>query len=304
MEQTFYQQIQEIIRTFSITKPEQISDVKRWYQLGAKKVRSKLKREVNLEPIFVDIEEDDTGIFQLPVFAERPAIVKYNVSGLESPLLPVASRAIWQELTGFGDQRGVPTHFRIRGDNEFEVWPRPSEAAENGLEVWYLPRQSALTADDVTTGSCTPTNGSVLVTFSQNIVTSSMVGRWFKTTDGSHEYWYRIVEYVSNNSFNLENYYAGSGGAGSSFIIGDIVDIPEQFLELPRLYAHAEYVGIYRKDRRLRNDMMAEFNATTKDMLAEYSNPGVNRVVKGTRHATLNAAMRRPLFYGEELTQP
>ena len=298
MEQTFHQQVQSILRTYGITKPEHIGDIKRWYRDGAKKVRAKLIREVNTESIYVDIDQEDSGIFQLPVYAGRAVGVKYNLPGSEYPLEEVRSRSQWQEMTSYGGQRGTPTHWRVLGDNEFEVWPRPVDAVENGLEVAYIPRQSALTADDITTGTCAMSGGSDEVVFSQGIASSDMVGRWFKTTDGSHEYWYRIIEYISNNRLRLENFYDGPGGSGRTFCIGDIVDIPEHALDLPELYARAEYIGLYRKDRRARNDMMREFTERTKELRREYSVPGKSQVIKGTRHKTYH---RMPLFYDQEL---
>src|SRR5690606_11437277 len=136
-------------------------------------------------------------------------------------------------------------------------------------------------------------NGNEVVSFSDSIVSSNMVGRFFSTTDGTHEHFYRITEYVSNTSFKIENYYAGDSGSGRTFIIGDVVDIPEDYLDMVELYVAAKFVSMYRKNRKQGNDMMAEFKMELKELNRDYANNSKTRVVKASRRRVMDSPYPR-----------
>lgn len=286
---TFGQHIQEISQAYKITDANQLASLKRWYRLGAKKVRAKLKREVSRERVYTNI---DSGVatYQLPVYVGTVFGARYVETGNEQPLEEVRSEYLWNTLVGWGGASGPPSHFRKEGDNEIKVWPTPSSNVTNGLEVACNLRQSMLSADDVSTGTVTVAQGDDDIVFSTGSATTSMVGRWFMVTDGSNEYWYRIVEYVNSTTLRLENYYDGPSGAGRSYLVGDIVDIPEEAIELPALYAISKYLGMYRKSRALSKDMLDQFAEEIKELRQDFAAPGKSRVVKGTRHDVLNRA--------------
>lgn len=289
---TFYQHIQEILKVYKISDSEQTASIKRWYNQGANKIRSKLMRGVNGEPIYCDLASGESE-YQLPEYAKRVFGVRYNKTGQEYPLEEVTSLYRWQQITGNGSQTGIPQYYRIKGEDIVEVFPGASENVTDGLEVTCSIKHPRLTADDVTTGSATVANGSQTVTLTDSVVTSKMVGRFFSVTDGSHEYFYRISEYVSNTSFKLENYYEGDGGGSKSYIIGDIVDIPDEYLDLLETYVQAKYEGVYRKNRARAVNLMSEFKQEIKELRQDYANPSRSRVVKSSRHRVMDSPYPR-----------
>lgn len=278
---TFYQHIEEIKKAYKISDAEQITSLKRWYNQGCSIVKKKLMRRTNAELIYTDLVADQQA-YQLPEYAGRVYNVRYANPGSEQKLIEVASHDAWLDLNSNNSQTGVPTHYHLISEDEIELWPIPSEAVTDGLEVNVAFKHSRLTADDVSTGTVTANNGSQTITTSSSIVTPKWVGRWFTVNDG-HEEWYRISEYVSSTSFKVENYFEGDGGAGLSYIVGEIVDIPEEYIHLPELYVRAKYSEVYRKNRIVAKDMLKEFTDEVRQLNQDYANPGKSKVVKNRK---------------------
>lgn len=299
---TFYQHIEEIKKAYKITDAEQVLSLKRWYNQACSKIKKKLMRRVNAETIYTSLVADQQA-YQLPEYAGRVYNVRYNSAGSEQRLIEVASHDLWLDMNSNNSQHGVPTHYHLISEDEIELYPIPSEAVTDGLEVNVAFKHGRLTADDVTTGTATATNASETVTLSSSIVTPKMVGRYFTVNDGQEE-WYRISEYVSSTSFKLENYFEGIGGAGLSYIIGEMVDIPEEYIDLPELYTIAKYIQVYRKNRVISQDMIREFNDEIKQIKQDYANPGKSRVVKhklGGRTTAMSAA-GTPWYFEDQLS--
>lgn len=299
---TFYQHIEEIKKAYKITDAEQILSLKRWYNQACSKIKKKLMRRVNAETIYAALVAEQQA-YQLPEYAGRVYNVRYNKPGSEQRLIEVASHDMWLDMNSNNSQHGVPTHYHLISEDEIELYPIPSEAIADGLEVNVAFKHGRLTADDVTTGTATASNGSQTVTLSSSIVTPKMVGRWFTVNDGQEE-WYRISEYVSSTSFKLENYFEGIGGAGLTYIIGEMVDIPEEYVDLPELYTIAKYIQVYRKNRIVSQDMIREFNDEIKQIKQDYANPGKSRVVshKYGRRTTAMSAAGTPWYFEDELS--
>lgn len=297
---TFEQHIAEICKAQKITDAEQITSVKRWYNEAYTRIKKKLNRRVNSETIFADLTTDIQS-YQLPEYVGRVFNVRYNKSGSESRLIEVNSHDIWLDMNSHNSQHGVPTHYHMPSDDEIELFPIPNETITDGLEVSVSFKGSRLTANDVTVGTASVSNGSQTVTLTSSVVTTAWVGRWFTVDDG-HEEWYRISEYISSTSFNIENYFAGTGGASLSYIVGDMVDIPDEYIDLPQLYTIAKYIGIYRKNRLLSKDMMKEFEDKIKEMRQDYASNGRSGVVKNRRTRARGWPVNTPWYFEDELS--
>lgn len=297
---TFYQHIEEIKKAYKISDAEQVASLKRWYNQGCSVVKKKLMRRTNAETIFADLV-DNQSEYQLPEYAGRVFNVQYNEPGSETPLIEVASDTAWDELKSNGGQTGTPTHYHLLSEDELELWPTPSQDVTDGLKVKLAFKHQRMTADDISTGTATATNGSQTVTISQSIVNTNWVGRMF-TVDAGHEEWYRISEYVSSTSFKLENYFEGDGGAGLSYIVGEVVDIPEEYIHLPELFTRAKYTEVYRKNRGVANDMMKEYKDGVKELNQSYSSPTRGKVVKNRKTRMRAYPYGTPWYFEEPLS--
>lgn len=178
--------------------------------------------------------------YQLPEDAHRLKEVIVNTGSWYNPLEQIPDEFAWRRMNMFSIT-GQPTHYFIRGYDEVGLYPIPSASVTNGIELVFSPRNLELTEDDTTSTSSsttlTVTQNSTTVTNSGTAFTSLMVGQWLVVTDGSDEDWYKIQSVTTNASLELENYYQGPSGASKAFRIGQVMDMPEEYLEAPVDYA-------------------------------------------------------------------
>lgn len=208
--------------------------------------------------------------YQLPADLVRVTEVRVNSNGLNFPVVMIDSEHLWNKLNIIPAMTiNLPTYAFIRGFNELGLWPTPSQTTTGGLLVSYEPRLIDMSIDDVTTTSTSATanvsNNSTKVTLSSGVVTPSMVGRWFQTSDGSDGNWYQIASYDSATSFELANFYQGITSATANFIIGQAPDIPEDYHLALAYYAAANFF-LKRKDDGTSQMYMAMF----QQLLQEY----------------------------------
>lgn len=202
--------------------------------------------------------------YQLPPDCVRVTQVYVNANGLNYPVKQVNSEYIWNKINIIpAITINVPTYFFIRGRDEIGLWPIPSYTALSALNVSYEP-QLYMSLTDMVTGSnttatCTVTQGSTTVTFSENVITPDMVGRWFNIGGRYNESWYQISIYDSTNQIELSNFYGGTGGANLNFTIADAPDIPEDY-HMGLVYYAAYNFYMKRKDAALSNQFWEYFN--------------------------------------------
>ncbi len=234
---------------------------------------------------------EEKQYYQSPEDTQRISLVIATSSGNRIPLTQVPDEESWR-LLNMVDTPGQPTHFFIRGFDEIGIYPIPPADVTAGLEIVFGPRSAYLRADDITDTSTsttvTVTNGGQVVTSSGTPFTAAMVGRGFEVTDGTDSRWYRISEFTDTANVKIENYYQGSSGSAKTFRIGDVMDIPDEYLECPA------YWPIYRfwkrrGDTTKADKAFAEFKDGLDSCQEEYSQQTNSQVINASDH-TLNRA--------------
>jgi len=208
--------------------------------------------------------------YQLPPDAVRVTQVYVNANGLNYPVKQVNSEYLWNKINIIpAITINVPTYFFIRGRDEIGLWPIPSYTASNALNISYEPQLEIGTAD-VTTGTCTAVNGSTTVTFSQNVITADMVGRWFQIQGRYNEAWYQISIHDSTSQFELANFYAGTSSENLNFIIADVPDIPPDYHIGMVWYAAANFF-LKRKDAETSELFQSKFDQLLEQYQENYA---------------------------------
>lgn len=208
--------------------------------------------------------------YQLPPDCVRVTQVYVNSNGLNYPVKQVSSEYLWNKINVIpAITINVPTYFFIRGRDEIGLWPIPSNTASNALNISYEP-QLEMGTQDITTGTCTVGNGSTTVSFSNNIITSDMVGRWFQIQNRYNEAWYQVSIFDSTNQLELANYYAGTSSSNLSFIIGDCPDIPPDYHIGMVWYAAANFF-LKRKDSETSELFQNKFDQLLEQYQENYS---------------------------------
>jgi len=249
---------------------ESLARIKRNLNTANDKINAIIKRHVTRTSKTTDTVADQI-YYQLPEDCVRVTGVNIVRDEKTYPLVEVASEYQWQQilLNGF-PVSDLPGMFFVKGMDEIGVYPATSEATENGLEVYYEPRQPQLTKDDYTTGTVTVALGSQLINHSAAGFSQDMIGRFFQTTDGDG-LWYRIGGFNSTSQLVLEQYYQGASGSGRSFIIGEAPIIPSEYHESLQDYAAwRHFLG--RKDKTTADDYKSFWDAAIDEIQEVYGN--------------------------------
>lgn len=177
--------------------------------------------------------------YQMPEDALRLTKVRAKVGTIWYFVDHVSDEDKWTLLNQTNQTSTYPTHYFVKGFDEFGLYPTPSASSVATIELVFEPKHTLLTQDDYTTGSLTVTNGSQAITGTSTVFTSSMVGRYLQISDGTDGNWYKVSAYTSATSITIENYYQGISGtvANGSWRIGEVMKIPEEFQEAPVDYA-------------------------------------------------------------------
>jgi hypothetical protein len=258
---------QDLIGDYSV---DSLAGIKRNLNIANKKLNSLLRRYATRTSKTTDTVANQT-YYQLPEDCVRVTGVVVIRDGKEYPLTEVADETMWRNinLTQYA-MSDLPGLFFVRGLDEIGIYPATSDATEDGLEVYYEPRQPQLTKDDFESGTVTVAQGSQTITHSDAGFSQDMVGRYFQTTDGDG-LWYKIGGFTSTSVLTLEQYYQGMSGSGRNFIIGEAPIIPEEYHESLMDYAAwRHYLG--RKDRQTAADFQNLWVGAIEEMQENYGN--------------------------------
>lgn len=265
--------IQEIT---GLTDAASLTVFKRDINTGASLFLAVLGREYNRKSRVTDLKADQQ-YYQLPEDAHKlKEVIASWSSTYKNPLEQVPDEHSWRRLN-MVSVTGQPTHYFIRGYDEIGLYPIPSANVTNGLELVFSPRHVQLTEDDYSTGTVTVTDGSQTVTGSGTTFTAKMVGQWFQVTDGTDENWYRVSAYTSATVLTIENYYQGTSGSGKTYRIGQVMDLPEEYLEGPVDYA--AYRFYLKRGSKEKNDFKALFEESLQRAKQEYGQMTDNQVI-------------------------
>lgn len=259
-----------------------VTRFKRDINSGAALFLSGLGREYNRKSRFTNLVVNQQ-YYQFPEDAQKLKEVIANTGGWTIPLEQIADEHRWRQLN-MTNYTGNPTHYFMKGYDEVGLYPIPSAAITNGLELVFSPRHVEMTQDDYLTGTVAVTNGSQTVTGTGTVFTANMVGEWFQTTDGTDENWYRISAFVSGTVLTLENYYLGTSGSTKNFRLGQVADLPEEYLDALSDYAMFKHYS-RRGSQKSRYSVghAGEFKALFDDALErarqEYSQTTDNAVI-------------------------
>lgn len=228
--------------------------------LGASKFLAQLGREYNRHSITFDLVANQQ-FYPLPVDSFKLKELTVSTGSYKPPMEQIPDEWAWNMMNMLSIT-GQPTHFWIRGHDSFGLYPSPANTVANGITLAYSPNQVECTQDDFTTGTVAVSNGGTTLTHSATGFTAKMVGQWFQNTDGSDENWYQIATFTDTSHMELATKYKGSTVTVANFRIGQVMDLPEQYLEAPVDYAMYRHFS-----RRGAPNKTAEFKALWQDGL-------------------------------------
>jgi hypothetical protein len=244
-----------------------------------------MNRKFNKEFIKTNLVADQQ-YYQLPTEALRPSTVRVKNGDFWFAPEFVSSEEVWNKLNATTLKGSYPSYWYLRGFDEIGLFPIPSADATAALEVSFSPQHVELTEDDFTTGTVTVTNASATITHSATGFTEDMVGRYFQTAD---KRWYKIASYTSTSELKLENYYEGASGSSQTFKVGQVMKIPNAYLDAPVYYACDKYY-LTQNDQQTANAYNVRFKLKVKSARSAYG------------RSTMQSATKKRQLSGMKLT--
>jgi hypothetical protein len=277
--QTLYEESQTQVQD---TSSDTLIIIKRAINTGAKIFGAILRREWrNTYKTFSIVANQQ--FYQMPEDCIRIKTLKVTVDSNTYPLTEIIDDATWDELNITAETSDIPTHYFVRGSDEFGIYPIPSSAITNAGTLKYERRMRDLSAADYTTGTIAVTNNSTTVTGNGTVFTANMVGRSLKINDPDGDgMWYKIADYVGATEIELENTYSGATASGKSYVIGELPDIPEEYHEALIDYA-AYRVYVRRKDIVVAKEMRASFEESVSSCKEAYGSKTTSNYYRPVR---------------------
>lgn len=231
-------------------------------------------------------------IYQTPIDSVRISGMTVQVTTNWNPTVKeIRSEYEWRRIVSYPMQSNWPTYYFMLGNDEFALWPIPSQTVVNGLRFYYQPQDHDLSVEDVTstttTQTVTVTNGSTTVTASGGSpFNTEMVGLWYQTTGVTDLSWYEIVA-ATATTLTLKSAYVGLSGASKAWRVGQLSIIPQEYSDAPLHYATANFFSAQGNEVR-QNQHMNLFDRMQKDCEQEYSSSNQSSVITEDDGAALN----------------
>lgn len=279
---TYTQMKNKAVRLSRDTSAGTLTQLKEDMNTGYALFNAKLSRYFSRKQQFADIV-DGQSIYQTPVDCVRIIGVTFSISNTyKTPLKEIRDEYQWREIVSYPYNSNWPAYFIMLGNDEFQVWPTPSQDVTNGIRFYYQVQDHTLSVEDITSTSTsstvTVTNGSTLVTATSAVFTPQMKGLWFSLSGVTDTTWYEIVSVPTNSTLTLKSAFVGITGASQAFTVGQLPIIPGEYHDAPINYAL--YLFFSGKGNEVRAQQhLGLFNAAVNDAIQEYSSSTQGSVI-------------------------
>lgn len=265
-----------------------VTNFKRDINAGTARFLARLGRPVDRQSKFTSSVANQQ-YYQIPEDSIRISYVVFLTgTNIWVPLQEIGDEATWRKMNAYPQTGTQPTHFFVRGGDEFGIYPTPSVSITDGIELVFEPRHTTLTADDYTTGTVSVTNNSQTITGTGTTWTPAMAnGSYvFQVTDGTGGNFIRITGYTNATTLTLENYYNGITNPTAPYRIGQISKIPEEYQETPVDYAmYRHFLG--KNETNNANDFQVRWQNSLKEAESTYGMSTSNQIVMDSNWARL-----------------
>lgn len=260
-----------------------IMNFKRDINAGTARFLSKLRRPVDRQSRFTNIVVAQQ-YYQMPEDAIRLNKVKsLNGTNIWRFLTEVASEEDWINLNQIPQSGSWATHFFAKGQDEFGIYPIPSQAVTDGIEMIFEPQHVLMTNDDYTTGTISVGNNSIAVVGTTTVFQPYMATNnyYLQVTDGTDGNWYRISGYTDATHITLENFYQGLTNTTAPYRIGQMSRIPSEYQEAPVDYAMYRHF-LEKNEMTLATQFMTMWEGSLSDCADVYGMVTGNQVINAS----------------------
>lgn len=259
------------------------------------------------EQKFADLKAGQQ-IYQTPINAVRVIGMTAQVTATYfPPLTEIPDEFEWRLLTSYQMSSSWPTKYFNIGNDEYGLWPTPSQTITNGIRYYYQMQDFDMSIDDVATVSnnqyatlatgitVTVNNGSTTVTASSSVFTSGMVGLSFRLNGVTDLTWYEIIAVTNGVTLTLKQAFVGSSGSGFNFQIGQTSIIPQEYQDAPMHYALGNYFSAQGNEERFQFHLGSDqdgkrgvFYSMALQCMQDYSSSSQSNVIAEGDEVALN----------------
>jgi len=255
-------------------------DMNQGYQM----FNARLNRYWSRKQQFTDVIEGQ-GIYQTPIDCVRIIGMTISVSDTyQVPIKEIKSEFEWRQITAYPYSSNWPAYFFMIGNDEFAVWPTPSQDVTNGIRFYYQTQDHFLSVDDYLSTAqspvvtCTVTNGDTEVTSTGSNFTPQMAGLWFQLTGVTDLTWYEIVDVPDSSTLTLKSAFVGLSGASQAFRIGQMPIIPSEYHD--SICNYALYLFFSGKGNEARATLhKGLFDKAIEDAIVEYTSSSEGNLI-------------------------
>lgn len=257
--------------------------------IGYQRFNAALGRYFSRKQQFTDVVNGQQ-IYQTPIDCIRIIGMTVSVSDTyQTPVKEVRSEFEWRQITAYPYSSNWPAYYFMIGNDEFALWPTPSQDVTNGLRFYYQQQDHDLSVEDITSASTTATvsvtNGSNLVTATSGIFTPNMANLKFQLTGVNDLTWYEIVDVPTTSTLTLKSAFVGLSGSAQAWRIGQSFIFPDEYSDVPLDYALARFFQSRNNPQRAKSyynedpNNLGSYNAAVQDAIEKYSSSTEGNVI-------------------------
>ncbi len=247
-------------------------EINRTVQFTHKKLQKVFKTK-NLPKTSVTVA--DQQYYSYPPGLNILDTVTINNSTSIPPLRVVQNQMEWDLLNSGPVTSGTPTHIFMRA-RDYGLFPIPGDEYTLTHVGRFYPK--AMSAVDYTSGTVAVAQNAQTIVGTDTTFTNKMIGRYFSETDSSGVgigEFYKIGAFTSTTELVLETYFEEMSLSGSTYLIGESPEIPEEIHEFLPYRVAAIYYGTRRRDSKKAQEYLNYY------FTGDFGNPRRTGIIDG-----------------------
>lgn len=183
-----------------------------------------------LEGFYTDVTVSGQQQYNFPINYRKMKTAKVTIGTIDYPLQHVINPQEWDWINRLTTYKtNIPTHYHIR-NKKLYLYPTPSGDG-NTISLFFLKSPKDMVVEGYSTGTIAVVNGDATVTGTSTLWNNPQNARKGSMIQIGDE-WYEILSITDNTHLELTAPYQDVTDTSSTYVIGDVPFIPEDFQSL------------------------------------------------------------------------
>ena len=192
-----------------------------------------------LEDVYTTVTVNGQQSYNFAINHRKVKTVKVTIGNIDYTLEQVINPQEWDKINRLTTYKtNIPTHYHIR-NKKIYLYPTPS-TDDYVITIYYLKSPKDMQVENYSTGTIAVTNASANVTGTSTSWTNTQNAQAGSLINIVGE-WYEILSVTDATHLVLTAPYQGVNDASTSYVIGDVPLVPEDFQSLLWIIYVEEY---------------------------------------------------------------